>query len=255
MGEGLTAFLLALGTVVLAEMGDKTQLLAMAFATKYKALKVMIGVLIATVLNHALAVALGSIISRMDGLNLWIQILASASFLFFALWTIRGDKLDKEKEKKPRFGPIVTVGIAFFIAELGDKTQLATIALAAKYPLSPVWVLAGTTLGMLIADGLGILIGVVLCKKIPEKIVKYISAAAFAGFGLFNCYQTLTERLKLGIPVTVGILIGLAAITGLIAFFLIRKGIERDREREKEVAAFCTLKPGAPVRGKEASGE
>ncbi len=255
MGEALTAFLLALGTVVLAEMGDKTQLLAMAFATKYKALKVMTGVFIATVLNHALAVALGSVISRFDALNLWIQIIASASFLFFALWTIRGDKLDKEKEKKPRFGPIVTVSIAFFIAELGDKTQLATIALATKYPVDPVWVLAGTTLGMLIADGIGILIGVVLCKKIPEKIVKYISAAAFAVFGLIGCYQTLTERLKLGIPETIGILAGLAIITGVIAFFLIRKGIIQDREKAEEVAAYCALRPDARVRSEEAAGE
>jgi Ca2+/H+ antiporter, TMEM165/GDT1 family len=250
MGESLTAFLLALGTVVLAEMGDKTQLLAMAFATKYKAAKVMVGVFIATVLNHALAVALGSFISRNEALNLWIQIIASVSFLFFALWTIRGDKLDKEKEKKPRFGPIITVSIAFFIAELGDKTQLATIALATKFPYDPVWVLAGTTLGMLIADGIGIIIGVVLCKKIPERIVKYISAAAFAVFGLVGCYQVLTERLKWGLPETIGTLVGLAVITGVIAFLLIRRGRLRDKEREEAAAAFCALKPEAEKAGK-----
>jgi Ca2+/H+ antiporter, TMEM165/GDT1 family len=237
MGDPLSAFLVSLGTVTLAEMGDKTQLLAMAFATKYKAWKVLIGVFIATVFNHALAVALGTFISRNAVLSLWVQILAALAFIFFALWTIRGDKLDEEKKnKKARFGAIVTVAIAFFLAELGDKTQLATIALAAKFPLDPVFILMGTTLGMLIADALGIVIAVVLKKKIPEKIIKYIAAAAFAVFGFIGCYQVMNEALHWS-PLVIWLsLAALAVVTGIAAFLLIRRSIrlEAEHKREKE---------------------
>lgn len=118
--------------VVLAEMGDKTQLLAMAFATRFPAKSVLWGVLIATVLNHALAVALGTYLGSSFDMQL-VQIIAAASFILFGLWTIRGDSLDGEDKRKTAFGPIITVAIAFFIAEMGDKTQLATVALAAKY--------------------------------------------------------------------------------------------------------------------------
>lgn len=223
MFEGLTAFLVSLGAVTLAEMGDKTQLLAMAFATKYKASKVLIGVFIATVLNHALAVALGNFITRYQGISLWIQIIASLSFIFFGLWTIRGDKLDGEENKKTRFGAIMTVAIAFFIAELGDKTQLATIALATKFPDNPVWILMGTTTGMLIADAIGIVVGVVLCKKIPERTIKLVSAGAFIFFGLLGTYQVAANELKLSIELIVVILIAIAGITGLAAWQLIKK--------------------------------
>src|SRR5512145_2837700 len=102
MTSSLIAFLFSVSAVVLAEMGDKTQLLAMAFATKYKASKVMLGVFLATVLNHALAVAVGNFITRFDALQIWIQGLASLSFIFFGLWTIRGDKLDGEQNKVSR---------------------------------------------------------------------------------------------------------------------------------------------------------
>ena len=138
MYSSLIAFLFSLGAVVLAEMGDKTQLLAMAFATKYKAVKVMIGVFIATVLNHALAVAVGNYVTRFDSAKVWIQGLASLSFIVFGLWTIRGDKLDGEENRKTKFGAVITVAIAFFIAEMGDKTQLTTIALSAKFPANPI---------------------------------------------------------------------------------------------------------------------
>ncbi|MGD9474210.1 MAG: TMEM165/GDT1 family protein, partial [Eubacteriaceae bacterium] len=152
MYTGFIAFLFAVGAVVLAEMGDKTQLLAMAFATRFKASKVMMGVFIATVFNHALAVAVGNYITRFDSAQIYIQGIASLSFIFFGLWTIRGDKLEGEENRTTRFGPVITVAIAFFIAEMGDKTQLATIALATQFPDAPIWVLIGTTTGMLIAD-------------------------------------------------------------------------------------------------------
>ncbi|MCL2319466.1 MAG: TMEM165/GDT1 family protein, partial [Treponema sp.] len=195
----LPAFLFAFGAVVLAEMGDKTQLLAMAFAAKYNAAKVMVGVFIATILNHALAVALGNFITRFESIQLIIQILASLSFILFGLWTIRGDKLEGEENRTVKFGVIATVVVAFFIAEMGDKTQLATIALAAKFPRSPAGVLTGTTSGMLVADGLGILIGYVLQKKIPEQKIKLISAGVFIIFGLIGTYQILRNDFMMDI--------------------------------------------------------
>lgn len=231
--SGFLVFLFAAGAVTLAEMGDKTQLLAMAFATKYKASKVLIGVFIATVFNHALAVAVGNYITRWQGAQVWIQGIAALSFIFFGLWTIRGDKLDGEDEKKSKYGAIVTVAIAFFIAELGDKTQLATIAIAAKFPSSPVAILMGTTTGMLIADGIGIIIGVVMGKKIPERTVKLVSAAAFILFGFIGCYQVGAVMLGLAIPMVFGILGAIAVLTGIAAYMLIRSGNEGKAEKEE----------------------
>jgi putative Ca2+/H+ antiporter (TMEM165/GDT1 family) len=235
MGE-ILVFLFAAGAVTLAEMGDKTQLLAMAFASKYKASKVLIGVFIATVLNHGLAVAAGNYITRWEGAQVWIQGIAALSFIFFGLWTIRGDKLDGEDKKKSNFGPIITVAIAFFIAELGDKTQLATIALAAKFPTSPVAILIGTTTGMIIADGIGIIIGVVMGKKIPERTVKLISAAAFILFGFIGCYQVGAIMLGMALPMIIGILAVIAAITALAAYLLIKNGNEVQADKAKEAA-------------------
>ena len=222
------AFLISTGVVVLAEMGDKTQLLAMAFATKFPAWKVMVGVFIATVLNHALAVALGSYITQFGGLSNWISAAAYLSFIFFGLWTIRGDNLDGEENRKTHYGVIITVAIAFFIAELGDKTQLATIALAAQYPQSSIQVLMGTTTGMLIADAFGIIIGVVLHKKVPDRLVKFVSAAAFILFGFIGGYNVLSEKFYLSAFSTVTILVVIAVITGILAWKLVYNEIEHD---------------------------
>jgi Ca2+/H+ antiporter, TMEM165/GDT1 family len=230
--SGILVFLFAAGAVTLAEMGDKTQLLAMAFAGKYKASKVLIGVFIATVFNHALAVAAGNYITRWEGAQVWIQGIAALSFIFFGLWTIRGDKLDGEDQKKTKFGPILTVTIAFFIAELGDKTQLATIALAAQFPLSPIPILMGTTTGMLIADGIGIIIGVVLGRSIPERTVKLVSAAAFILFGFIGCYQVGANMLGIAMPIVFGILGLIAAITAVAAYILMKNEIEEQQEEE-----------------------
>ena len=178
--------------VVLAEMGDKTQLLAMAFATRFPAKAVLWGVLVATILNHALAVAVGTYIG--GSLNLQIvQLVAAASFILFGLWTIRGDTLNNEHKRRMVVGPIVTVAIAFFIAEMGDKTQLATIALAAKYD-NPLATLLGTTTGMMLADGLGIYVGVVAGRKIPERTVKWVSAWIFILFGLISLYAAAPKE-------------------------------------------------------------
>jgi putative Ca2+/H+ antiporter (TMEM165/GDT1 family) len=210
----------------------------MAFATKYKVSKVLIGVFIATVLNHGLAVAFGNIIARNQSLEVWVQSIASLSFILFGLWTIRGDQLEGEENRKTRFGAIMTVGIAFFIAELGDKTQLATIALATKFPNDPIGILMGTTTGMVIADAIGIIIGVVMCKNIPAKTIKLVSAGAFIFFGFIGSYQTASEKLGINLNTTMILLFILAIITGIAAFFLIRKSIQLEAQNPV-VAAYC----------------
>jgi len=168
--------------VLLAETGDKTQLLAMAFATRYSAVKVLIAVFLATLANHALAVAVGQLLTRVIPLDI-ISFIAALSFVAFGLWTIHGDHLHGEDKKETRYGPIVTVGVAFFLAEMGDKTQLATISLAVEYRHA-FYVLMGTTAGMVIADAIGIIVGIVMHKHIPERAIKWISASIFILFGL-----------------------------------------------------------------------
>lgn len=185
----MAAFLASLIFVVLAEMGDKTQLLAMAFASRYRWQTVMWGVFVATLANHLLAVLAGNWLTQFIPIH-YIQIAASASFILFGLWTIKGDSLDNE-DKRFNFSPFWTVTIAFFFAEMGDKTQLATVALAAKYmSIFPVWM--GTTTGMLIADAIGIVIGIVLGKKIPERFIKWFAALIFIAFGIIGLYGAIT---------------------------------------------------------------
>lgn len=185
----MSEFIKALLFVVVAEMGDKTQLLAMAMAGKYKAKQVMIGVLVATIINHALAVAVGSYLNSFISMET-IKIIAAISFLIFGLWTLRGDKIDEEDKKKSKFGPIITVAIAFFIAEMGDKTQLMTIAISAESH-NPIFVLMGTTVGMLIADGIGILGGAWMCRHIPEKYIKWGAGIIFMIFGTITVYESV----------------------------------------------------------------
>ncbi len=223
MHTNLSAILFSAAAVFLAEMGDKTQLLAMAFSVKYKIYKVMLGVFLATVLNHGLAVVFGNLITRFGPLHIWVQITAAVSFIFFGLWTIKGDKPDSENNKRYKYGAVMTVFLAFFMAEMGDKTQLATIALAARFPEAPVGVLAGTTTGMLFADGIGIVAGVVFCKKIPDKIIKLVSAFVFILFGIAGSYQTMHDSLKLNFNTIILILSLILIASGFASFIMIKK--------------------------------
>jgi Ca2+/H+ antiporter, TMEM165/GDT1 family len=187
------AFLTSLAIVFLAEMGDKTQLLAMAFASRFRWQTVLWGVLAATAANHLFAVVVGNYLTNIVPLTS-IRIAASISFILFGLWTVRGDEPGCE-DRKLNFSPFWTVTIAFFIAEMGDKTQLATVALAAEFnTVMPVW--AGTTTGMLIADAVGIIVGIVLHRKIPEKQIKWFAALVFIAFGLWGLYEPLINVLK-----------------------------------------------------------
>jgi Ca2+/H+ antiporter, TMEM165/GDT1 family len=187
----MTAYLTSLIFVVLAEMGDKTQLLAMAFASRYRWQTVLWGVLVATLANHLLAVLLGNYLTSHIPLKT-IQIIASASFILFGLWTLRGDKLNNE-DKRFNYSPFWTVAIAFFFAEMGDKTQLATIALATQYK-SVIQIWFGTTSGMIIADGIGIIFGIVLGKKIPDRLVKWVAAVIFILFGVMGLYGAISNH-------------------------------------------------------------
>ncbi len=201
----MSEFIKAALFVVVAEMGDKTQLLAMAMASKYKVRQVMLGVLIATVLNHALAVALGSYLNSVIPIDT-IKIVAAVAFLIFGFWTLRGDKIDDDDKKKKKFGPVITVCIAFFIAEMGDKTQLMTIAIAAD-SINPLFILIGTTTGMLIADGIGIICGAWMSKHIPEKYIKWGAGLIFIFFGTLTLYQSAPEWLLSPIYIIVYFLI------------------------------------------------
>lgn len=215
----MEAYLASTIFVVLAEMGDKTQLLGMAFATRFKAYTVLAGVLIATLANHFFAVALGDYLTSFIPLN-YIQFIAALSFIFFGLWTLRGDKLEGE-DKKDYFSPFWTVTIAFFIAEMGDKTQLASIALAAKYH-SLLFVWLGTTTGMIISNVVGIVIGVVLGKKIPEKPVKIISASIFILFGYIGIFETINNLVWK---------ISLLSIITLIVLWYTKQLIQEDHNK------------------------
>jgi len=189
----MQSFLVSYILITLAEMGDKTQLLAMAFSARYSPSKVLAGVLIATLLNHAAAVAAGRFISSFIPMEI-VYLLASLSFIVFGLWTIKGDPLNGETAGRPRYGRVITVAAAFFLAEMGDKTQLATVSLAARYP-GALAVLCGTTLGMITADAAGIGIGVVMRRRLPQEAVKWISAAVFVIFGLAGVFRTSMPRL------------------------------------------------------------
>ncbi|MBF0215870.1 MAG: TMEM165/GDT1 family protein [Candidatus Omnitrophica bacterium] len=187
----MLAFLASLGFVLLAEMGDKTQLLAMAFAARYRADKVLLAVFLATVANHAIAVLTGHFLSKVIPFEI-ISVAAALSFIGFGIWTLHGDHLEGEDKRPSKFGPVATVAIAFFIAEMGDKTQLATVSLAVKYD-NMLQVLIGTTIGMVAADAIGIIAGIIMKKHIPERAIKYASASVFIMFGLSGIYSAISS--------------------------------------------------------------
>jgi len=187
----MNGFWVSLALVFLAELGDKTQLVALMLATRFKAGIVLAGVLVATLLVHAFSVVLGGITGRLLPHG-WILLLSGLAFIAFAIWTWRGDRLDDEDQKVRRItSPFMIVTVTFFLAELGDKTMLSTVTLASQY--SPVQVWLGSTLGMVLSDALAIWVGRAMGKRLPEKAVKMGAAAIFLAFGLFSIFQGITE--------------------------------------------------------------
>ena len=179
----MESFFVSTGVVALAEIGDKTQLLAFILAARFKKpVPIILGILAATVVNHGLAGALGAWITAVVSAEMMRWALG-LSFLGMAVWTLIPDKIeDEETQIAQRFGVFGATLITFFLAEMGDKTQIATVALAAHYA-APVMVVIGTTLGMLIADVPAVFVGDKLAAKIPMKLVHSIAAAIFAALG------------------------------------------------------------------------
>ena len=166
-------------------MGDKTQLLAMLLAIKFrKPAPIILGILVATLLNHATAGLLGAWVARALGPDV-LRWLIGVSFIAMAAWMLVPDKIDDEVANPSRFGAFGTTLIAFFLAEMGDKTQIATVALAARYQ-DLVAVVAGTTLGMMIADVPAVFVGDKLAKKVPMRLVHAIAAAIFGLLGVLT---------------------------------------------------------------------
>lgn len=180
----MEALLVSTGVVALAEIGDKTQLLAFILAARFKKpLPIILGILAATLVNHGLAGALGAWItaSVSPGILRWVL---GLSFLGMAVWTLIPDKIEEEESQvAQRLGVFGATLVTFFLAEMGDKTQIATIAMAAHYA-TPLLVVLGTTLGMLIADVPAVFVGDKLAARIPMKLVHAVAAAIFALLGI-----------------------------------------------------------------------
>lgn len=187
----MEAFLVSTGIVALAEIGDKTQLLAFILAAKFRRpLPIIIGILLATLVNHGFAGALGSWITTLLGPDVLRWVLG-VSFLAMAAWTLIPDEFDEADAKLARFGVFGTTLVAFFLAEMGDKTQVATVALAAQYQNLFV-VVTGTTLGMMIANVPAVIMGDRISGKLPTRLVHRIAAGIFAVLGVV----TLTGAVK-----------------------------------------------------------
>jgi putative Ca2+/H+ antiporter (TMEM165/GDT1 family) len=183
-GAPMEAFLVSTGIVALAEIGDKTQLLSLVLAARFrKPWPIVLGILVATLVNHALAGAVGAWITTLLG-PVTLRWVLGLSFLAMAAWMLIPDKLDDEDtQSNPRLGVFGATLIAFFLAEMGDKTQIATVMLAARFD-AYVWVVAGTTLGMMLANAPVVWLGERITRLVPLRVVHVVSALFFAGLGV-----------------------------------------------------------------------
>jgi Ca2+/H+ antiporter, TMEM165/GDT1 family len=180
----MDAFLTSTAIVALAEIGDKTQLLAIVLATRFtQRWPIIWGIFAATIANHFLAALAGSAISGLFDSN-GFRIAVALSFIAMAAWTLIPDTFDDDEAKPSRFGPFLTTLIAFFLVEMGDKTQVATVALGAQFQ-AVGWVTAGTTLGMMIANVPAVWLGSELVKRIPLATVRMVAALLFLVIGIW----------------------------------------------------------------------
>jgi len=183
----MDAFWLSLVMIFLAELGDKTQLVALTLATCYNTSVVLWGIFWATLAIHVFSAGIGWFIGDQLPQD-WIKFVAGVAFIAFGFWTLRGDSLDDDDEScKTGINPFWIVFSTFFMAELGDKTMLSTITLASTQPFIPVWL--GSTIGMVISDGLAIVVGKMLGSKLPENIIKIGATIIFFLFGVFSMYE------------------------------------------------------------------
>ena len=187
------AFLLSAALIFVAELGDKSQLMALAFATRYRFLPTMLGITLATLLVHAGSVALGRIAAAALPVGP-INIVAGLAYLAFAAWTIRGDELgadDEERAQREGRWAVLAIGTAFFLAELGDKTMLATVTLATTHEPIGTWL--GSTVGMVTADALAVGAGTVIARRVSPNAIKAFAAISFVIFGLLLIREGLGQ--------------------------------------------------------------
>lgn len=181
-------FLISTGVVALGEIGDKTQLLALLLAARFRRpIPIILGIFVATVLNHALAGVVGETVARFLGPDL-LRWVIGVSFLAMAAWMLVPDEIDDAEGGVQRFGVFGTTVIAFFLAEMGDKTQIATVALAARYS-DLVQVVLGTTFGMMLANVPAVLLGDRAARAVPMKLVHAIAAGIFAVLGVLTLFN------------------------------------------------------------------
>ncbi|HET7653511.1 MAG TPA: TMEM165/GDT1 family protein [Acidimicrobiales bacterium] len=186
------ALVLSFGVIFVAELGDKSQLMAMAFAARYRAIEVLIGITLATAVVHAVSVLVGAVVGASLPTDA-IAVIAGVAFLGFAAWTLRGDELDEDeaaRASRTARSAIVAASVAFFLAELGDKTMLATITLATNEGALGTW--AGSTLGMVAADALAIVVGQQLGHRLPERAIRIGATVAFVVFGIVLIVEGVT---------------------------------------------------------------
>jgi len=178
------AFLISFGVIFVAELGDKSQLMALAFATRFKTVPVLIGITSATAVVHAVSVIIGAVVGSALPTRA-IGVVAAVAFVAFGLWTLRGDRLteqDEARAARPARNTVLTVGAVFFLAELGDKTMLATITLATREGVVGTWL--GSTVGMVVADGLAIAVGRMLGSRLPERAIRIGASISFFVFAV-----------------------------------------------------------------------
>ena len=228
----MTIFLTVLLTIFIAEMGDKTQLLLVAMAGKYKVAHILSGTWLATILLNIMAVGLGAALSSYLDMRI-IKVIAAFAFFWFAYATLKGDS-DEEEENvaKHHLGPVLAIFASFFIGELGDKTQLSAITLAANYTqhsfMNAFFVFLGCTLGLILADLIGLIVGVVLKSKMPTGILNTLSFAIFSIFGVVNMREATMLIFGAGTQAIAGYLI----ITVVFALICLVAIVKRVRQKD-----------------------
>lgn len=223
----MVVFLTVLATIFIAEMGDKTQLLLVAMAGKYKVRHILTGTWLATAVLNLLAVGVGAALGNYLDMRI-IKTLAGFAFFCFAYGALKNEEEEEEeKEMKHNLGPVIAIFCSFFVGELGDKTQLSGIALAANYTnhsmANAVFVFLGCTLGLILADLIGLIVGVVLKSKVPTGILNKISFGIFAVFGVLSVAEAAGLIFGAGSAAAVGSCIVVTVVFGLLCLWEIRQ--------------------------------
>ena len=219
----MDAFWVSLVMIFIAELGDKTQLVALTLATCYNTGVVLWGIFWATLAVHVFSAGIGWFIGGRLPVE-WIKFVAGLAFIAFGFWTLRGDHLDDEEEScKTGIHPFWLVFTTFFMAELGDKTMLSTVTLASTKPFLPVWL--GSTVGMVISDGLAIIVGKMLHAKLPEKAVKIGASLIFFVFGAYSMYEG-------GGSFGIAIWLSSALVIAVTGFLFLRKPSVHGRKQD-----------------------